>query len=118
MGLKTGGETSIQDRAAILDRFQGQKGESIGLFKVFDRTDSEIILGEDDKHLDFRVSLLIDPIQENNKKENKKNLTISTTVYFNNWLGKLYFLPVKPFHKFIVPIMLKGIIKSVEDNAK
>jgi len=43
-----------------------------------------------------------------------KNLIISTTVKYNNWFGKIYFLPVKPFHKRIVPTMLKGIIKEIE----
>jgi hypothetical protein len=48
----------------------------MGLFKVFSRTGHEVVIGEDDKHLNFSVSLFL----ENHKTEtNKKNLTISTT---------------------------------------
>ena len=108
-GLKTSGK--ISDRQKMLDNFKGEKGERIGLFKVFDKTDDEIILGEDDKHLNFRVSLFID--KQNENKTDKK-LIISTTVKFNNWFGRLYFLPVRPFHKLIVPTILKGIIKNIE----
>ncbi|TDB62786.1 DUF2867 domain-containing protein [Arundinibacter roseus] len=108
-GLKTSG--TITNRQKIIDNFKGEKGEQIGLFKVFDKTSNEIILGEDDKHLNFRVSLFI--VKQNESKTNKK-LIISTTVKFNNWFGRLYFLPVRPFHILIVPTMLKGIIKDIE----
>jgi hypothetical protein len=108
-GLKTSG--NITDRQKMFDNFKCEKGEQIGLFNVVDKTTNEIILGEDDKHLNFRVSLFID---QQNKNKTGKILTISTTVKFNNWFGRLYFLPVRPFHKLIVPTMLKGIINNIE----
>lgn len=108
-GLKTSG--NITDKQKMIDNFKCEKGEQIGLFKVFDKTTNELILGEDDKHLNFRVSLLID--SQNESKTDKK-LIISTTVKFNSWFGRLYFLPVRPFHKLIVPSMLKGIINDIE----
>lgn len=107
-GLKTSGK--MTDRQKMLDNFKCEKGEQLGLFKVFEKTADEIILGEDDKHLNFKVSLFIDH-KENNPD---KKLIISTTVKFNNWFGKLYFIPVRPFHKLIVPRMLKGIITNIE----
>jgi hypothetical protein len=107
-GLKT---SVAGDRKKTLDNFKGEKGEQVGLFRVFDKSDNEIILGEDDKHLDFRVSLFLDNLQ-NDKFE--KKLTISTTVIFKNWFGRLYFLPVRPFHKLIVPAILRGTIKQLE----
>jgi len=108
-GLKTSGK--IINRQAQLDNFKCEAGEQLGLFKVFSKTDNEIILGEDDKHLNFRVSLFVEQQPANPQK---KDITISTTVEFNNWFGRLYFLPVRPFHKLIVPTMLKGIIKELE----
>lgn len=95
-----------------LENFTGEPDERIGLFKVFHKTDHEIVLGEDDKHLDFRVSLYLDE----NTETNQKQLTISTLVKFNNIFGKLYFMPVLPFHKLIVPTILKGIIKQINAN--
>lgn len=109
-GLKTGSENEKQQAEKV---FQCEIGERAGLFKIFDKTSNEIVLGEDDKHLDFRVSLLID---KNSKDVNQNSLTISTTVKFHNWWGVLYFLPVRPFHKLIVPAMLKNIIGQLEKN--
>lgn len=96
-GLKTPGQ--ISDRQALLDNFKCEIGEKVGLFRVFDKTEDEVVLGEDDKHLSFRVSLFLDRLPEG--KDNKR-LTITTTVKFNNFFGRLYFLPVRPFHKLIV----------------
>ena len=102
---------SIKNRKEKIQNLKFEINEQIGIFKVFNITENEIILGEDDKHLDFRVSLYLG-------KENieTKSLTISTNVKFNNSFGKIYFIPVKPFHKIIVPTMLKGILKQIEDK--
>ncbi|AZA76866.1 DUF2867 domain-containing protein [Chryseobacterium sp. G0186] len=107
-GLKTGNEAGSEKSA---NDVKCEVGERIGLFKVFDKTNNEIILGEDDKHLDFRVSLLFD---KNKNPKDVKSLTISTTVKYHSWLGILYFLPVRPFHQLIVPAMLKNIIVQLE----
>ncbi len=106
-GLKTSG--NINDRKKQLENFKCEPREQLGLFKVFAKTENEVILGEDDKHLNFRISLFKEQCTDK-----KKMITISTTVEFHNWFGRLYFLPVRPFHKLIVPTMLKGIIKELE----
>lgn len=109
-GLKTGEENG---KIQAAKDFTCEVGDQIGLFKVFGKTNNEIILGEDDKHLDFRVSLLYDNVENENKGN---SLTISTTVKFHNWLGVVYFLPVRPFHKLIVPSMLKRMINQLESK--
>ncbi len=110
-GLKTP-ENSI-DRQKQLDEFKCEVGERLGLFQVYHCDEKEVVIGEDDRHLDFRVSLYL---QANKNNAHEKNLTISTVVKFHSWLGRLYFFPVKPFHKLIVPTMLKGIVKNLEKS--
>jgi len=105
-GLKT---TKSINNTNQPDNLKFEPGEQAGLFRVFDRTNDEIILGEDDKHLDFRLSLLL---AEYKNDPTKKVITITTVVKFNNWFGRLYFFPVKPFHKLIVP---KGLKKSLQE---
>lgn len=108
-GLKT--PNKEENQQALFDSFRCEPNERLGLFKVYSRSENEVVLGEDDSHLNFRVSLLK---QDTAQQEGVKHLTVSTTVEFNNWVGRLYFLPVKPFHKLIVPTMLKGIIRQLE----
>lgn len=69
-------------------------GSKLINFTVLARNENELVLGGNDKHLKFRTSVFID------REESKVYLT--TIVRFNNWGGKLYFIPVKPIHKILV----------------
>ncbi len=97
-----------------LNNLRFEPGERVGLFKVFNRTNDEIILGEDDKHLNFRVSLLLSELKTDKLN---KNITVTTIVIYNNWFGRFYFFPVKPFHKLIVKSGLKIILQELEINS-
>ncbi len=108
-GLKTAAKP--KNRAALLQQFRCEPGDRLGFFRVYEKSEDEVIMGEDDKHLNFRVSLM-----KEEKMDGGKNLTISTVVEFNNWFGRLYFMPVKPFHKLIVPTMLKATLKHLQQN--
>ena len=105
-GLKTGADASNKEK--IIANFKCEIGENVALFKVFDKNENEVLFGENDKHLDFRVSLFLD--------RQKDTLTVSTLVKFNNWTGRLYFLPVLPFHKIIVPVIARGIVKRLQSE--
>ena len=98
VGLKT--SRPIEQRDLAHGTFQ--VGEALGIFKVFDRADDELLLGQDDRHLDFRVSVLV---QHDGSDD---WATVSTVVRFNNWMGRAYFLPVRPLHNLIVPAMLRS----------
>ncbi|WP_114750176.1 DUF2867 domain-containing protein [Pleomorphovibrio marinus] len=111
LGLKTPGNFSESE--AQLENFKCEPGDRVGLFQVFAKTETEVILGEDDKHLNFRISIFLTP---HTKGSTHKKLILSTTVVFKNWFGRLYFIPVRPFHKLIVPRMLKRIIDDLEGS--
>jgi len=81
------------------------KGKKYGIFSIFEISKNEIVMGTNDKHLDFRVSLLTD---------NSEKLIISTVVIFHNIFGRLYFFIVKHFHKLIVPSMIKRMAFNLE----
>ena len=109
LGLKI--PRKISDRQKQIDNFQAEPGEQFGLFKVFKKTENELILGRDGKHLNFRVSLFL--VHLLNEPE-KKTLIVTTAVEYNNWFGRVYFALIRPFHRFIAAQMLKSITKEVE----
>jgi hypothetical protein len=84
-----------------------EPGDRAGIFRVMERTDNEIVMGEDDRHLDFRVSLLY---EREPGSDDVAFVTLTTVVRFNNTLGRAYFLPVKPVHKLVVPAMMRGAV--------
>jgi hypothetical protein len=73
-------------------------GDRINLFRVFERHDGEIILGEDDTHLNFRVSLLVQPASQGQPDR----LTVTTLVFYNRLLGRAYIALIAPFHRMVV----------------
>jgi hypothetical protein len=89
-----------------------QPGTAVGVFEVLDRgQNEEIMLGEDDKHLDYRVSIQL------KREEEKCWVVVSTVVKLNHWLGRAYFVPVRSVHKVIVPAMMKhGLEHSVSNK--
>ncbi len=98
LGLKT----AEAGPHAIPERFE--VGDAVALFRVHQRSETEIVFGEDDSHLDFRVSLLLDD----------DALVMTTVVAFRSWLGRGYFLPVRPVHARIAPAMLRAACASFE----
>ncbi|MGB7269730.1 MAG: DUF2867 domain-containing protein [Albidovulum sp.] len=68
------------------------KGETIGHFPVETRTEREVILGFDDRHLDFRISILA-----------ADGLVYGATwVRCHNAFGRFYLTVIMPFHILIM----------------
>jgi hypothetical protein len=109
-GLKTSEQRTAEARNP--DNFKFQVGEQLDIFKVYAKNENELVIGEDDKHLSFRVSLLLDC--KNNEIE-KKKIMITTAVEYKNIFGRLYFLPVKPIHQLIVKGTLEIMIKKIDN---
>ncbi len=98
-GLKIGPHQESARRGPLLP------GARVGLFRVFDRRPDELLLGEDDRHLDFRVSVLL-------RDEGEAQWAIVTTVVsFHNALGRAYFAVVRPFHQLIVPALIRRALR-------
>lgn len=106
--LKTPSITAEQ-RGSDADRWE--IGKQSGIFKIFGKSGREILLGEDDKHLDVRVSLYLEP---NGDNEGEKKVTVTTVVVLHNRLGRFYFFFVKPIHRIIVPLLLKQKFRQLE----
>jgi hypothetical protein len=71
-------------------------GEQSGIFDIVDRNENEIVMGKNDKHLNFQTSVFLE------KVEGQTKVTMVTLVKYNNFGGKFYFFFVKPFHKLII----------------
>ncbi|WP_336047965.1 DUF2867 domain-containing protein [Streptomyces sp. CA2R101] len=66
-------------------------------FRVLGRTEHEILLGEDARHLDFRASIhLADG-----------HVTLGTVVRIHRRAGRLYFTVVRRVHPFVVRTVLR-----------
>ncbi|MGO2512765.1 DUF2867 domain-containing protein [Marinomonas sp. BSi20584] len=81
------------------------EGDRVGIFSVFMNEANEVILEDNDKHLNVRLSLYIE------SEDDVQKVSITTVVHVNNRLGKAYMLFVGPVHKLIVPAILSRLPK-------
>ena len=83
LGLKTG---------------ESQEADS-AIFPITYEDNAELILGTDDKHLNFRICI---------HRENGR-IHMATWVHRNNLLGRAYLAVVMPFHVLIVRDAMRRI---------
>jgi len=93
VGLKTGSEPSRPGEV-----------EKIGMFPVLQATDHEVVLGLDDWHLDFRIVIEVMPAPSGTC------IRATTLVARKNLFGRVYVGIVTPFHRMIVPAVLRGAL--------
>ncbi len=84
-------------------------GDRVGIFTLQSLSDDEVVLGDQDHHLDVALSVLRLPLTP----EGQRPLAVSTVVKTHNLLGRLYMLPVTPLHRRIVPAVLRGLQAGV-----
>ena len=75
--------------------------DKIGPFPVELETESELIAGFNDKHLDFRVSVM----------SQDSKVYLATWVHPNHWGGRLYLYTILPFHILIARNALYRVAK-------
>ncbi len=101
LGLKNLGR--LQDAMLAENVANISVGERIGIFTLHSNSDTEVVLEDSDKHLDVRVSFLLDVIGD------KITVHATTVVHVHNMFGKVYMFFVAPVHKLIVPSSLKTL---------
>jgi hypothetical protein len=69
-------------------------GEKIGPWPIFFRGSNELIAGRDNKHMDFRVSIM--KVYDGTRP----NVVVSTLCMAHNKLGQYYLSSITPVHKF------------------
>jgi hypothetical protein len=99
-GLKTAKELNAPKAGGTEKR--------IAIFKIYDSNATEVFLGEDDSHLNFRISAQVRPATPSSAPQ----FIVSTVVHCNNFLGRTYITVIAPFHRTIVKAAMKRAATS------
>lgn len=102
-GLKDLGKLSDIDESKSAADYQ--VGQRVGIFTLIDKGNDEVLLGDEDNHLNVVLSVHKRILPESDDVE----ITVSTVVHIKNWLGRLYMIPVRLAHYVIVRRMVKLI---------
>ena len=75
----------------------------IGLLPVVRQTPIALLRASNDKHLDFRV------VVDVARAGDSQRITATTLVLTHNLLGRTYLAVIRPFHRLVVPAMLRQV---------
>ena len=85
------------------------RGPVIGYFPLLSKSAGELVVGEDDRHLDFRVAILL-----RTGAAGGRELVVVTVVHCHNWLGRMYLAAITPFHRVIARANLEQAARVME----
>ena len=87
-------------------------GDTIGAWPIFTMTENELIAGRDDKHLDFRVSIMRERVGEGENEGSTSSVIVSTVCTVHNTFGKIYLFFIIPFHQLGAKWLIAQAIKA------
>lgn len=82
----------------------GDEAGRIAIFPIVQNTPSQVVLGFDDRHLDFRI--VVDVADDG---PDWQTVSVTTLVWRKILLGRLYIAVITPFHKLIVSTTLASL---------
>ena len=85
------------------------RGPVIGYFPLLSKSATELVVGEDDRHLDFRVT-----IQLRADAANGRELVVGTVVHCHSRLGRIYLATIAPFHRAIARANLEQAARAMK----
>lgn len=77
-------------------------------FPILASSPDEVVLGMDDRHLDFRIVVAVKPMAAEDRL-----VAVTTLVRTRNRLGRLYLTAVLPFHWVISRVTLFRLARTV-----
>jgi hypothetical protein len=88
----------------IKDRYAA--GDKIGVWPIFWLSEDELVAGRNNKHLDFRLSVLKVPDGD------RTSVVVSTICTVHNLSGKFYLFFVVPFHRYGVRKLMANALAA------
>jgi hypothetical protein len=108
-GLQTGGADESLGHSELPLRPGGRVAFFPVVARETDADHDEVLLGEDDKHLAFSVSGLCARDGRGGQR-----FAFTTVVEFHNRFGRLYFAPVKPFHRLMMRALMRRLTRKLD----
>lgn len=88
----------VKSSAQLQEQAVAAGADHINFFRVIETSETEIVLGEDDRHLDFRASLLLRSRVDGEGAQ----LVATTVVRCHNLTGRIYLRTIAPFHRQVI----------------
>ena len=97
VGLKDLGQLDDGHPPASGRSLRDARSYRVGIFRIRHLSDTEVVMGQDDKHLDVQVSICKQPAAPGTAPR----VVLSTVVHIHNTLGHAYMAVITPIHRVI-----------------
>ncbi len=97
----------VKSSDALRAEIQASGKAHIDFFPVLSRSEHELVLGENDQHLNFKASVLVRALADDTGHE----LVATTVVHCNNRFGHFYLFVISPFHRLVVRSSLARAVR-------
>jgi hypothetical protein len=95
-------------RQALVGLIGIRRGDA-SVFDIHDRLHDEVLIRADERHLDMRVGVGVDP--------DARLVWTTTAVVLHGWRGRLYFAPVRALHPLVVRSMMHAAARRLTPAA-
>lgn len=110
LSVSDGFSRHMMQRKPVAYPSADQDQDQINLLPVLSEHDDELIVGKDDPHMNFRISVMIQ------KSVGGPDLiSVTTVVRCNTRRGRLYLGAIRPFHRYLVPSNLRRTVETCSD---
>ncbi len=101
LGLKT--------TAAMREHLARSGVAHVDIFRLLSARPEEAVFGEMDRHLDFKLSILVRPVEgfASSSSSPRREVVATTVVHCHNVLGRVYLGLILPGHVLVVRSLLK-----------
>ena len=99
----------VKSSRAIAAAAAAQGLQVIGYLPLLSKSAAELVMGGDDRHLDFRVAVLL-----RTGAAGGRELVVVTVVHCHNRLGRTYLAVIAPFHRTILRANLERAVRVME----
>lgn len=104
-------------RNAVMRPFGIKTDEIVQSLPVLHEDASEVVVGLNDDHLDFRTQFRVDTIRLGPEGPDLGLITLTTIVRTHNRLGRIYLALVMPVHKLVVRSLLTRVAAKLAGPA-
>jgi hypothetical protein len=101
--------TTIEQRDELIHQLPMQVGDRVGAFPVVARTSDALLLGFNDKHLDFRILVSAQLVDDGRSV----CVRVGTPIHVNHWGGWVYLAGVLGPHHLLSRQMLANVALTV-----
>ena len=84
---------------------------TVGPFALISLSDEEVVFGQDDRHLDFRCSVLVDEV------DGARQVVCATVVRVHSAIGRAYLAAIRVAHPRLTAMLLSRAAMRAEESS-